>query len=198
MRRSNSLLALARRRGVALPLGVASLLAAGGAATILAASGQAVGPVLSGAVSGDVSGTVSQTIILDPDLAVGANPIVVSGVTDWVSTRDDDGIHFTLAMEMNVGDRAVIDIFLENVSSKDVAATLSLVVPTDIDVALTEVPTSGTRVAEAQMARAKWLMRLAADTGDTNVDGIRLSVEPKDEFKPGFFTISGTIRQIDG
>lgn len=185
-------------RRVALPLGAAGLLALGGTATILIASGQAVGPVLSGSVTGDVVSVVSQTIILDLDLLMGANPVVISGVDDWLSTRDDDGIHFTLAMEMDVGDRAVIDIFLENVSNRDAAATLSLVVPEIVDVSLTEIPTSGTRVGEAQMGRAKWLLRLAAETGDTNQDGIRLSVEPKDDFKPGFFTINGQIRQIDG
>jgi hypothetical protein len=183
---------------VALPLGAAGVLASVGTAVIIMASGQAVGPVLSGSVTGDVVTVVSETIILDPDLLVGFNPVVVSGVDDWASTRNDEGTQFNLAMEMNVGDRAIIDIYLENLSNRDAAATFSVVAPADVDVELTEIPTSDDRVAEAQMSRARWLMRLSAAAGDDDEDGIRLTVEPKDQFKPGFFVVNALIAQIEG
>ncbi len=59
-------------------------------------------------------------------------------------------------------------------------------------------------VDEAQFERGAWLMMLAGSSsadlsiGDFENDGVRLTIEPKDDLKPGFYTISGQITQIGG
>ena len=194
-----------------------------GAVTILSlavaalAAGQAVGPVLSGSVTGSAGLTIEQTVTLDTDLALGSNPSV-SGADDFVTTRNDEGTEFTIAAELNVGQTIYVCLYLQNDSGAGAAAALELNVPQGIDVELQEFSDSDNDstntcsasmdddgvVEEAQFARANWLMTVggssvaASTAGDQDDDGVRITIEPKDDLKPGFYTLNGRIVQVSG
>src|SRR2546428_165751 len=72
------------------------LLASGLAAAV---AGQAVGPVLSGSNSGSVNLTVGQAVRLTPFTFAYAD----SGNSDAVVQVNDEGTHFTAALEVFVG-----------------------------------------------------------------------------------------------
>ncbi len=164
-------------------------------AIVAAAAGQAVGPILSGSVTGDIGATVSQSITVDTEnMALNSRVTVAGDIDDAVTTTDDEGTHFTVAYENNVGDKAEITINLLNRSDNDAAAKLVLDVPANVDV---ELDSDGVNVEEAQLSRNTWLLTVA--NGTQNGNGyITLHVEPKDDAKPGFYSISGRLVQIEG
>ncbi len=98
------------------------------------AAGQAVGPVLAGSVTGSVGLTVEQAITLDVDNRDLDQRIVVNGADDAVTTTNDEGTEFSVAMELNVGQRVTADFYLWNASGVSEAAILELNVPAGIDV----------------------------------------------------------------
>jgi hypothetical protein len=198
--------------------GIVGTITAGLAVTmaLVAAAGQAVGPVLSGSVTGTTALTAEQAVLLDTDLPVGENPQTF-GADDAVTTRNDKGTQFAIAAELHVGQQMFVCLYLENKSEADAAAILELNVPQGIDVELEEFSDDGTSpnscdgsmndddlVGEAQFERGAWLMRLSGSAdvnesvGNFENDGVRLTIEPKDDLKPGFYTISGQITQIGG
>ena len=170
---------------VGLPLW--SLALAG--AAVVAAAGQAVGPVLSGSISGSAGLTVEQAILL----STTASDHSISGHAgdDSLIVVNDEGTSFTVAIEVHVGDSPVINLDLRNVSDADGNAILELNAPKGIDV---EVDETSANLGEAQMGPSAWLLFVDKD----NTDSLSITVSPKDDLKPGFYTISGRIVQITG
>jgi hypothetical protein len=153
---------------------------------ISAAAGQAVGPVLAGGVQGSAGLVVEQSLVLDDD--PGAHSVDAHTGDDAIITVNDEGTAFTAAIEMHIGDEAVLNLNLNNNSDADGNAILELNVPRGIDV---EVDSSGD-LDEAQLTRNSWVM-----TVDGESDGdIEITIEGKDDLKPGFYTISGRIVQV--
>ena len=153
---------------------------------IAATAGQAVGPVLSGGVQGSTGLVVEQSIVLDDTAASHS----VTGADDAVVTVNDDGSSFTAAIEMHVGDTGILKPAINNNSDADGNAIMELNVPRGIDV---EVEAStGTTLKEAQLTRSSWLMVVNSGNSET----IDITIESKDDIKPGFYTISGRIVQV--
>ncbi|MBI4310308.1 MAG: hypothetical protein HY681_00895 [Chloroflexi bacterium] len=150
---------------------------------IVAAAGQAVGPVLSGSVTGSAGLVVEQSLVLDDSSTVMSH----SGTDDSLLVINDEGTSFTAAVEMHVGDYDNV-IFLEirNDSDADANAIVELNVPRGID-----VEDEG---ASRQMSGNAWLLTVPANSSDA----LEMRVSPKDDLKPGFYTISGRIVQISG
>ena len=180
-------------------------------------AGQAVGPTLSGSVIGTSALVVAQAIRLDVDHPLGENP-VVGGANDAATTRNDEGTEFTVGAELAAGQTIAICLMLQNDSFNSASAVLELDVPGNVDIELEEFsgaiaeecPTvegqwfgqlgDSTFIDEVQLARYTWLMTVDAEAGTPNAlfNGVRLLVEGHDSIKPGFYTISGRITQIDG
>ncbi|MBI4310181.1 MAG: hypothetical protein HY681_00240 [Chloroflexi bacterium] len=162
-------------------------------AVVVAAAGQAVGPVLSGSVTGSAGLTVEQSVLLDP-----TGSISISGHgDDALGVMDDEGTNFTAAIELHAGDTVTITLPVVNVSDADANAILELVPPAGVDVEVTSTEVGGddaNDLEEAQMSKNAWLMRVDASNDDT----LDITISPKDDLKPGFYTISGRIVQITG
>ena len=176
----------------------------------VAAAGQAVGPVLTGSTSGSVNLTVAQAVTLDTDMGLGTNP-GTAGADDAVTTRTDEGTGFTVAMELNVGQRVYTCVYVQNQSGADASTVLELSVPAGIDVEVEQFsstaggaqPCSASMsddgvTQEAQLSPQTWLAMVGKDAGVDNNDGLRATIEPKDDLKPGCYTISGRLVQISG
>ena len=133
------------------------------------------------------------------------------GADDAVTSRNDEGTEFTVAMELNVGERVYACLYLQNESQADASAYLELAVPIGIDVEVEEFSSSLTApvpcrakmrddnlVSEGQLGPGTWLMAVSALSGLDENDGIQITIEPKDDISPGFYSISGRIIQTAG
>ena len=159
-----------------------------GAATLLiaVAAGQAVGPVLAGGVQGSAGVAVEQSIIIDED----SGDTTVTGANEFVITVNDEGTGFTAAIEMQVGDSAVLELDVDNESDDDGNAILELNTASGLDI---EVEETGTTIEEAQLSRNTWLLTVdAGGTGDT----LDITISPKDNLQEGFYTVTGRLIQV--
>ncbi len=188
-------------------MGLATLL-------VVAAAGQAVGPVLSGAIQGSAGLVIEQAVTLDTDVASGSaidfgdnNGTLgeTNEPSDGVGTRNDDGSQFTIAAELTTGDTIHVNLYLQNGGVSDTSAILELNVPSNIDVEMTTATVSADGssltenvVDEGQLARNKWLMTVGSEAGTDDDDGITLIIRPERLITPGFYTITGRLFQIEG
>lgn len=173
---------------------------AAGAMAVAAVAGQAVGPVLQGSTGGTANIVVGQAVVLDTDIPLGMNPVAAG--TDWVTTRNDEGTGFTVAIETHTGQRDTVTLYFANHSAQDAAAVLQLDVPAGFDVEVDKISNgvlgNGTIIREAQMTRDTWLMNVGASAGVGDDDGLRITIESKDDLQPGFYSLAGRIVQIAG
>ena len=162
----------------------------GGAAIVLAAVGQAAGPMLAGLVGGSAGVTVSQTLRLTADSSVYAN----AGANDAVLTINDEGTGFTAALELNLGgEDNLLALNISNSSDKAVNAVLTLEFPPGLEVEMEEE--LGTDVGETQLNTKSWLVTLTADSDDEDLE---ITIKAKDIAAPGFYTIRGKLVQTGG
>ncbi len=154
---------------------------------VVGAAGQAVGPMLSGSVAGSAGFTVEQVIALDTtsSIAIGGHG------DDDLGVMNDEGTSFTAAIELQVGDIVTMTIPVVNVSDADANAVLEILPPPGVDV---EVGDTSFNLDELKMAAHTWLLFVDKD----NSDDLVITISPKDDLKPGVYTISGRIVQITG
>ncbi len=160
---------------------------------VVAAAGQAVGPVLSGSVTGKVGLAVAQTVLLDVDDGT-VIPVAVDGDDDAVATVNDEGTEFTVAIETSVGQRQTVTLDLANFSGARANAILELNAPNGIDVTADD---TGATSDMAQLSKTTYLFTLEEDDPDTDDEDIVITIESKDGATPGFYSISGRIIQVD-
>jgi len=190
-------------------MGLAALL-------MVAAAGQAVGPVLSGAIQGSAGLVIEQAVTLDTDIdegdaiGFGDNNGTLgedNEPSDAVGTRNDDGSQFTIAAELTAGDTIHVNIYLQNEGVSDTSAIFELNVPRNIDVELVEasvaangdsIGTGENVVNEAQIGRNRWLLTVGATAGEGDNDGLTLVIRPERLITPGFYTITGRLFQVEG
>ncbi|MBI4337088.1 MAG: hypothetical protein HY683_04575 [Chloroflexi bacterium] len=159
-----------------------------------AAAGQAIGPVLKGAVKGSASVTAEQSIVL-----AGASTNT-HGSDDGVAVVNDEGTSFTAAIEQHVGDTGVkLRLDVQNVSNEDANAFLKLFTAAGIDAQIDSVDT--TKVKEAQALDDTWLLWVKAGSHAE----LEITIELKDNAAPGFpgffwgsYSIVGAIVQFGG
>jgi hypothetical protein len=158
---------------------------------VAVAAGQAVGPVLSGGVQGSVGVTAQQGLILNATSSSHRIQFASGHADDALITVSDEGASFTAAIEMHIGDTAIIMLDIDNTSDADSNAVLELNVPRGIDVEVEEDNDAG-GISEAQLTRSSWLMRI--NSGATGF--LNISISPKDDLAPGFYTVTGRLVQV--
>ena len=111
---------------------------------------------------------------------------------DAIVTVNDEGTVFTAAIELHVGDTEYLVLDLDNVSDVQANAIMELNVPAGIDF---EVDDLDGDISEAQLNHKSWLMKL--DTVSLGSSGdLEIAISPKDDLRPGFYTITGRIVQV--
>ena len=159
-------------------------------AAVVAVAGQAVGPVLQGSVTGSAGLTVEQAVVLDEGGVVGVGSL--DSTDEGLGVINDEGTSFTAAIELHVGDTVTVTLPIMNKSDASANAILELLPPAGVDVEVE--PSAGVTLQEAQMAKNNWLLKVASSNSETLV----ITISPKDDLKPGFYTLSGRIVQITG
>lgn len=183
MKRSKN---LGTRRGFR-PFGLPTWAIALAVLVVVAAAGAAVGPVLNGNLNGEVGLTVEQSVVLGEGSTItdhlGDNSLVVT---------NDEGTSFTAAIEMHVGDENwSLNLDVDNLSDATANALLQFNIPAGVDV---EVEPSGS-IDEAQMDRNTWLVEVPSGTANGELE---ITIETRDNFRPGFTSLAGRIIQIEG
>ena len=162
---------------------------------VVAAAGQAVGPVVGGGIQGFAGLTIEQSVVLSStsadhgvfDSAGGGG----SPHDDATVTLNDEGTAFTAAIELHVGDTEYLVIDLDNGSDVQANVIMELNVPAGIDF---EVDDLDGDTSEVQLNSKSWLMKL--DTVSLGSSGeLEIAISPKDDLRPGFYTITGRIVQ---
>ncbi len=157
-------------------------------AAMVAAAGQAVGPVLSGQINGTTGLVVGQAIVLD---TTASSAHAVTDTEDGVIVVSDDGTGFTAAMEAFRGTTGRILLDLKNKGTQDSAALITIIAPRGVEIDANEVTGEADGVAVAKMSRNTWLMTVP--NGETGGDqDVELSLTGE----PGYFTVQASIVQI--
>ena len=130
---------------------------------------------------------MEQAIVLDTD---GGTTTTVTGADDFVVTANDEGTSFTAAIELHIGDSPILKLDVDNGSDVSGNAVLELTAPAGLDIAVDE---TGSDIEEAQMTRTTWL--LTVNTGDSDAT-LDITLSLKDDMQPGFYSISGRIKQV--
>ena len=173
---------------------------------VAGAAGQAVGPVLAGSVQGNIALTAQQALRLNPN----SDGNVVTGADQFVITTNDEGTAFTAAIETKVGQNQILKLDLDNtpinqsgqvdgVGDGKINGILELSVPAGIDVAVrgaSYIAACGTGKCLSQLSKNSWLFRLKTGGIQETQPDILITIEPKDDAAPGFYTIGGRIIQV--
>jgi hypothetical protein len=181
---------------------------------VASGAGAAAGTVLAGKVTGEVPVAVSQALLVEaPEWQDSLNsdetcqPQQVYKHATWVKAPNrefgavaDDNTAFQAAAELAVGDWAVFYLPLKNASENELIGLLSLSVPECLEVEVFSANCTDPNAYEVvRIGLNTWKFSLKAaaeyDTAN-NVDKLAILVSVDDTCAPGYYTISGDIKQI--
>ncbi len=167
------------------------------AVLISAAAGAGSGTLLTGGITGNVPTVVEQGVVVEEPTVI-AEGSGFANDQSFVSVNSD-GTRFTVAVEMNVGDKFKAQIPVTNNSDSNLVAELSMEIPDGITV---EVDQDGTDDSDAtgignviRTSLRTWKMDVT-NASSTN-DKLEVTVAHGDDAPPGFFSIVADLRQVD-
>ncbi len=189
-----------------LPLWLLALL------LIACGMGAAVGTVLAGKITGEVPVSVGQSLLtgapvwqhsLSGDETIQTQQVanhagMVAIPNHYFGAQSDDNTAFQAAAEIAVGDWAVFNLPLKNASENDLVGLLILSVPECLEVEAFSANTPSSTVNEVVRIGANaWKFKLGADAEYVNpTDSLAIVISVDDNCAPGYYNISGEIRQI--
>jgi hypothetical protein len=182
-------------------------------------AGAAAGTVLAGKVTGEVPVAVSQALLNGvPDWKASVDGTLTEALMTQqaydhksmiaLPNRDfgavaDDNTAFQAAAEMAVGDWAVFHLPLKNASENELIGLLTLSVPECLEVEVFQAAASGKVSEVVRIGLNTWKFTLAYDAdydsnfGDSDsLDSLAILVSVDDTCAPGYYTITGQIKQI--
>jgi hypothetical protein len=190
---------------------------------VASGAGAAAGTVLAGKVTGEVPVAVSQAILTDAPIWVededfgpdSGQPQQVFDHAEFVAIPNryfgavaDDNTAFQAAAELAVGDWAAFNLPLKNASENELIALVTLSVPDCLEVEVyadaeaDPDPSDGvdaaTNITEVvRIGLNTWKVTVAAAAHYNPVlDCLMFVVSVDDTCAPGYYTISGDIKQI--
>ena len=163
---------------------------------VVAATGQAVGPVLAGNVTGTANVTAQQSVVISSPNSDNQ----ITGDGNGVVVVNDNGTSFTAAMEQHVGDTQVLHLRIANNSNASANAVLQLNVPAALDVSVGTSNPGSDELTEAMLSTShdKTQQSFLLKVSSGNTETLDVTVSSKDDAAPGTYTISGGLVQIAG
>lgn len=190
---------------------------------VASGAGAAAGTVLAGKVTGEVPVAVSQALLTEAPVwtanVTNPNGNDVTQQVDlhraWVHLPNryfgaaaDDNTGFQAAAELAVGDWATFYLPLKNASENELIGCLTLNVPGCLEVEVfpaSDTTYAATNVYEVvRIGMNTWKFSLAADAEYVSddpvnvvpIDGLAILISIDDNCAPGYYNISGEIKQI--
>jgi hypothetical protein len=187
-------------------------------------AGAAAGTVLAGKVTGEIPVAVSQALLTKAPIWLadaqfgddGGQPQQVSNHAEFVQLPNrsfgaeaDDNTAFQAAAEVAVGDWAAFNLPLKNASDNELIGLLTLSVPDCIEVEVyadkdaiggggdgdVNAATNVTEVVRIGLNTWKFTLAAGAEY-DTTLDVLTVVISVDDTCAPGYYSISGDIKQI--
>ncbi len=137
--------------------------------------------------------------------AIGVAPgnwdVVIPVADRFIGVARDDHTPFQAAAEIDAGDCFVINLPLKNASNQTLVGTITLNIPAGLTaevVADTVASASGTGNISAivRTGANTWKFTLGKDALYLATDELTVVVAAGDDAAPGFYTLSGSIKQI--
>lgn len=189
------------------------------AGLVVASAGAAVGTVLSGQVQGEMPVAVSQALLsgapqnavvtlvedsLVPQNVVdGCGGTFAAGVTippadRFIGVVSDDHTGFQAAAEIDTGDCMTINVPLKNASNQPLVGTVTLNIPAGLTAEVVHKTVGGDSITAISRTGANtWKFNLASDAlYRADKDCLLIVIASADDMAPGFYNITGTLRQI--
>ena len=190
--------------GRVIPLGLLIL------ALLAVGAGAAAGTILAGKVTGEMPVAVSQALLVENvtnvKSAVPADDSVVTqqvfdnfgnihAANRFIGVKSDDNTAFQAAAELAVGDWTEINLQLKNASANDLVALLILDVPQGLEV---EAFGDGAYVHNVtRVGPNTWKFIVKGGTNKSVAGSLlNLIVSVDDDAAPGYYGISGVLKQI--
>ena len=191
-----------------------------------AGAGAAAGTILAGKVTGEVPVAVSQALLVEavsntklpvtPDATkdeavmtqqVFDNWTMVHIANRFIGVKSDDNTGFQAGMEIATGDWTEVNLQLKNASANDLVALLTLDVPQGLEVEAfgstyadnaADAPNYDLDVTNVtRVGLNTWKLIVKGGTNKDDVDSLlHLIISSDDDSPPGYYSISGTIKQI--
>ena len=157
----------------------------GAVIVIVIAAGAASGVVLSGAVGGLLTTTVSQALVVQD--------ITVSGADVQLGSIGDDRTKFSVAAEINAGDRFSIHLSLGNEGSQDLTGELTMSLPVGVTASV-----DGQNDVACQVRKDlhTWIFGLASGVTNENTDLI-ITLAVADNAMLGYYKFEAELEQLD-
>lgn len=140
------------------------------ALVVMGVAGQAVGPVLIGAIRGSTGVVLGQTVLL-------SSAPRVHGADDSLGTLNDEGSGFSMAVKTQVGQTQRAELAFANNSGKEANATLHLSVPAGIDVQVDRC----IGVTKGQLNRDTWLLTITSGGGGVSWTNVGVDTDATDD-----------------
>ena len=187
-------------------------------ALVACGAGAAAGTILAGKVTGEVPVAVSQALLVcepswgetgDVEDTVNQDaPQQLYKHLDWIHEPNrhigvvaDDMTGFQAAAELAIGDWAAFRLPIKNASQNDLVAELCLSVPECIEVEIfSDTDVVANNIGNpVRIGLNCWKLVVEAEADcltDLDNDYLWVVVSVDDHCMPGYYTISGTIKQI--
>lgn len=168
-----------------------------GMVLILATSGAATGVVLAGNVTGAVTATASQSLLI-----LQNSGTYISGANKSLITVNDSGTGFHAAAEIHTGDEFKVHLALSNGSNQPLNGELTLTAPDGITLSADGMSASSTPPGDmdgdvVRTGPFTWIYRLNPDAiGHPTSTDLVITVAMADDLPPGFYSIDGTLKQV--
>jgi len=132
--------------------------------------------------------------------------VMTSQPDRYIASVGDDRTSFEVAAELNTGDAFLFSIPAKNASDQDVVAEITLQMPEGISAGLfipwesfysSPSNPNGNILGLVRAGANKWIISINSDAEyDLRYDLINVVISTSDCIQPGFYNVSGTIKQI--
>ncbi len=177
---------------------------------VASGAGAAAGTVLAGKVTGEVPVAVSQALLTDAPIwqaSIGGDigqPQQVRVHHDFVAEPNrhfeavaDDNTAFQAAAEIAVGDWAAFNLPLKNASTNPLVGLVTLSVPECLEVQVYSSNSSLNITNVVRIGLNTWKVIVKADAEYDPIDDcLMFVISADDTCAPGYYTISGDLKQI--
>lgn len=189
------------------------------AAVVLVSSGAAIGVVLSGTVTGEIPVTVSQALLVANPVNAGvtltegrkvpqnvidgcggdpvSHTVSIPAAKRFIGVVGDDHTSFQASAEVSTGDCFTINLPLKNASNLGLVGSITLSVPDGITAEVVSAASHITTVARTSANTWGFILAKGALYDPAN-DCLLVVLAVDDRAVPGFYTVTGTLRQVQG
>ncbi len=122
--------------------------------------------------------------------------VVIPKADRFIGVASDDHTAFQAAAEVDTGDCFVINLPLKNASNQPLVGTVTLNIPAGLTAEVVADTDATNVTAIVRTGANTWKFTLAAAALYLPADELTVVVAASDNVAPGYYTVTGTLKQI--